>query len=60
MADNLSKGSKDLKGKGGTLDRDEAVKVRPKNDQNSNASEGSTPKVGQSKINESGKGSGGR
>jgi hypothetical protein len=60
MADNLSKGSKHLEGKGGSLKDGKHLKVKKNSTKQTDEIEGSTPKVGTSKMNESGKGSGNR
>ena len=60
MADNLAKGSKELEGKGGSLEGGKKLTIRKDSKKTSKNVETDTPKVGTSKINESGKGSGGR
>ena len=61
MADNLAKGSKELEGKGGTLKGGKKLTVKKTgSSKRSDASEGQAPKSGTSKMNETGKGSGGR
>ena len=60
MADNLAKGSKNLEGKGGSLEGGKKLKIRKNSKETSNTDDGATPKVGVNKISESGKGSGAR
>ena len=60
MADNLAKGSKELKGKGGSLEGGKALKIKKGSGKSSDATDGRTPKSGADKLNETGKGSGGR
>ena len=60
MADNLAKGSKELEGKGASLEGSKKVTIEQGSKNPSKSGDSDAPKVGMSKINESGKGSGAR
>ena len=60
MADNLAKGSKELEGKGGSLEGGKKLTIKKGSKKQSDVTEMDTPKLGKSKINETGKGSGNR